>query len=105
MFDEKFFNKIMLLYFELYRFFYILLFIKKTFLYFNLLQTGQRIRSRVSHSRSPQVCCHAVGTDSTKRVVTKAEAASRRLGLINTEADAAVSWKGRFSSELFSAAI
>lgn len=29
MFDEKFFNKIMLLYFELYRFFYILLFIKK----------------------------------------------------------------------------
>lgn len=37
--------------------------------------------------------------------MTKAEAAWRRLGLINTEADAAVSWKGRFSSELFSAAI
>lgn len=104
-FDEKFFNKTRLYFILSCISFLIVYYLQKTFLYFNLLQTGQRIRSRISHSRGPQVRCHAVDTDSTKRVVTKAEAAWRRLGLINTEADAAVSWKGRFSSELFSAAI
>ena len=53
------------------------------------------VRSRPGIRRT-QVGWHS-GAGSTKRVVAKAEAASLRPGLINTEglkADAAVSWKG-----------